>query len=127
VRAAPPLGYERRVLEDGQTILEKDIAIPMRDEIKLYADLYRPVDSIAEKTPTIVLFSPFGKHGAVPPEMFKNMGVDFGRLSKYTRWELPDPLTWCPEYGYSLLIVDARATWQSEVWLGDFAASSKIN
>ncbi|KEF54078.1 uncharacterized protein A1O9_09873 [Exophiala aquamarina CBS 119918] len=114
MRSAPPLGYELRVLEDSKTIFEKDIAIQMRDGIRLYADLYRPIDSIAAKTPTLVLFFPFGKHGAVPAELFKNMGVDFSRLSKYTRWELPDPLKWCPEYQYSLLIVDARATWHSE-------------
>lgn len=114
MRPPPPLGYAKQVLEDGSTVFEKDIAIPMRDGVKLYADLYRPVEDIARQTPTIVLFSPFGKHGAVPPNLFKDMGVDFSKLSKHTRWELPDPLVWCPRFGYSLLIVDARGTWWSE-------------
>lgn len=114
MRPPPPLKYEKRLLEDGRTILEKDVAIPMRDGVKIYADLYRPKDEIFNKTPTIVLFSPFGKHGAVPPNLFKNMGVDFSKLSKYTLWELPDPYVWCPEHGYSLLNVDARGTWWSE-------------
>ena len=87
----------------------------MRDGVRLYADLYRPIDSIAESTPTIVLFAPFGKHGAVPRELFHDMGVDFGRLSPYTRFECPDPFKWCAEFEYSLLFVDARATWHSEV------------
>jgi hypothetical protein len=59
----------------------------------LYADLYRPVPSLAEKTPTLVLFAPFGNHGAVPgKKKMKNMGVDFGKLGKYTKWELLDAL-----------------------------------
>lgn len=42
------------------------------------------------------------------------MGVDFSSLSSHTIWELPDPIKWCGEYKYSLLVVDARATWWSE-------------
>lgn len=95
-------------------VLEKDYAIPMRDGVKIYADVYRPVDAIAKKTPTIVFFAPFGKHGAVPREKFSNMGVDFSKLSKYAHWELPDPLLWCGEYGYSFISVDPRGTWWSE-------------
>lgn len=90
------------------------MSITMRDGIKIYADVFRPVDTIAAKTPTIVFFGPFGKHGAVPPQMFKNMGVDFSNLSKYTRWELPDPLVWCGKYHYSMLLVNPRGTWWSE-------------
>ncbi|KAF5568407.1 family hydrolase [Fusarium phyllophilum] len=42
------------------------------------------------------------------------MGIDTSKQSEYTLWELPDPLVWCAEYQYSLLIVDARGTWWSE-------------
>ncbi|KAK9774017.1 putative Alpha/beta-hydrolase [Seiridium cardinale] len=120
VPVAPPLKpaldlkHEIMTLDGGQVLLEKDIAVPMRDGIKIYVDAYRPISDIAEETPSIVLFSPFGKHGAVPREKFVNMGVDFSKLSKYTQWELPDPLVWCAEYGYSLVIVDPRGTWWSE-------------
>ncbi|TVY51674.1 Cocaine esterase [Lachnellula cervina] len=106
--------FESRVLEGGKVVLEKDYAIPMRDGVTIYADVYRPVDAIAKKTPTIVFFAPFGKHGAVPREKFSNMGVDFSKLSKYAHWELPDPLLWCGEYGYSFISVDPRGTWWSE-------------
>ncbi|KIX05572.1 uncharacterized protein Z518_06444 [Rhinocladiella mackenziei CBS 650.93] len=112
-RPAPPLKHETILLDGSKVLLEKDLAIPMRDGIKLYADIYRPIDSIAEKTPTIVMWGPFGKHGAVPPKMFENMGVDFNKLSKYTHWELPDPLVWCADYKYSLLLVDPRGCWWS--------------
>ncbi|KAK6068471.1 CocE/NonD family Hydrolase [Seiridium cupressi] len=111
---APDLKHEIMTLDGGQILHEKDIAVPMRDGIKIYVDAYRPISDIAEETPSIVLFSPFGKHGAVPREKFANMGVDFSKLSKYTQWELPDPLVWCAEYGYSLVIVDPRGTWWSE-------------
>ncbi|KAG6354048.1 hypothetical protein INS49_005019 [Diaporthe citri] len=51
---------------------------------------------------------------AVPRDKFQNMDVDFGKLSKYTTWELPDPLRWCGEFGFSMLSVDPRGTWWSE-------------
>lgn len=86
----------------------------MRDGVNLYADVYRPISSIAAQTPSIIFFAPFGKHGAVPREKFKNMGVDFSKLSKYTHWELPDPLRWCADFEYSFVSVDPRGTWWSE-------------
>lgn len=95
-------------------MLEKDVAIPTRDGISLYADVYRPNPSLFDKTPSLVFFAPFGKHGAVPREKFANMGIDFSKLSKYTHWELPDPLQWCGEWGYSFVLVDPRGTWWSE-------------
>ncbi|KAJ4177806.1 hypothetical protein NW755_013626 [Fusarium falciforme] len=68
----------------------------------------------ASEPPTLVLFAPFGKHEAVPRERFQNMRVDFEKLSQHTHWELPDPLPWCGEWGYSFLLVDPRGTWWSE-------------
>ncbi|KAJ3547893.1 hypothetical protein NM208_g1276 [Fusarium decemcellulare] len=111
---APALGNKTTLLEDGKTLFEKDVPIKMRDGVTLYANLYRPDPKLVAKTPTIVLFAPFGKHGAVPRERFQNMGVDFSKLSKHTHWELPDPLLWCGEWGYSFLVVDPRGTWWSE-------------
>ena len=114
MKPAPDLKHESLVLDGEKVLFEKDIPIAMRDGITIYADLYRPVPSLVVKTPTIVFFAPFGKHGAVPREKFKNMDVDFSQLSKYTLWELPDPLRWCGEWGYSFLSVDPRGTWWSE-------------
>ena len=111
---APDQRYESFVLDDEKTLFEKDVAIQMRDGITLYANVYRPIPELHKKTPSLVFFAPFGKHGAVPPALFENMGVDFGKLSKYTQWELPDPLKWCGEYGYSFVQVDPRGTWWSE-------------
>lgn len=86
----------------------------MRDGIKLYADVYRPLSTLVPKTPTLVFFAPFGKHGAVPREKFQNMDVDFTKLSRYALWELPDPIPWCGEWDYSFVNVDPRGTWWSE-------------
>jgi predicted acyl esterase len=55
-----------------------------------------------------------GKHGAVPRDKFSKMGVDLSKLNKYAYWELPDPLLWCGEYGYSFISVDPRGCWWSE-------------
>lgn len=114
LQPAPPLKQETIKLDSGEVLLHKDIPIKMRDGITLYADLYQPSLNLAEKSPTIVLFAPFGKHGAVPRERFQNMGVDWEKLSKYTKWELPDPLQWCGKWQFSLLCVDPRGTWWSE-------------
>ena len=111
---APDLKHEVIVLEGGRVLLEKDVPVPMRDGVTLYVDVYRPVPEVEAKTPSIVLFAPFGKHGAVPREKFKNMGVDFTKLSQYTLWELPDPIRWCGDWGYSYVSVDPRGTWWSE-------------
>ncbi|KAF4334225.1 family hydrolase, partial [Fusarium beomiforme] len=111
---APSLARETTLLEDGKTLLEKDIAIKMRDGVTLYANLYRPDSKLVAQTPTIVLFAPFGKHGAVPRERFENMAVDFSKLSRHAHWKLPDPLRWCGDWGFSLLVVDPRGTWWSE-------------
>ncbi|EHY53326.1 hypothetical protein HRR83_003534 [Exophiala dermatitidis] len=111
---APDLKHETFELDGGKVIFEKDVAITMRDGVKLYADIYRPATSVAEKTPPLVFWSPFGKHGAVPRALFKNMGVDFEKLSPYTFFELPDPFLWCSQYHYSFVRVDPRGTWWSE-------------
>lgn len=95
-------------------IFEKDVPIAMRDGVTIYADIYRPAANVAERTPSLVLWSPFGKHGAVPRALFKNMGVDFEKLSPFTFFELPDPLLWCSQYQYSFVRVDPRGTWWSE-------------
>lgn len=89
---APDLEHGIHILDGRRVVLEKDVGIPMRDGITLYANIYRPHPSLDERSPSIVFFAPFGKHGAVPREKFRNMDVDFSRLSKYTYWELPDPI-----------------------------------
>ena len=56
----PGLGY-RRSGEQGM-LVERDVAVPMRDGVKLYADVHRPEGG--GKVPAIVAWSPYGKHRA---------------------------------------------------------------
>ena len=77
---APPIKYEKHEIGYG-VLFEKDIAVPMRDGIKLYCDMYRPTSGTP--TPTIVLWA---RHLA-------NM-VRFARTSSRTwEWTSPDSLS----------------------------------
>jgi uncharacterized protein len=55
--------------EDGvkafevDTIWEKDLEIPMRDNVILRADVFRPAQSDATPVPAILPWSPYGKTG----------------------------------------------------------------
>ena len=39
--------------------------------------------------------------------------MDASRLSKYTVFEAPDPVVWCPR-GYAIIVTDPRGCWNSE-------------
>ena len=59
-----PKGHQRTSSNksfEADTIFEKDIVLPMRDGVKLYADVFRPVTD--EKVPAILIWSPYGKTG----------------------------------------------------------------
>lgn len=112
--SAPDLKHDLHVLDSRRVVLEKDVGIPMRNSITLYADIYRPNLSLGERSPSIVFFALFGKHGAMLREKFCNMDVDFSRLRKYTYQKLPGPIQQCGEWGYSFVSVDPRGTQQSE-------------
>ncbi|WP_218970581.1 CocE/NonD family hydrolase [Alkalihalobacterium alkalinitrilicum] len=40
-------------------VIEKDVMVPMRDEIHLAADIYRP--DVTEKVPALICLIPYGK------------------------------------------------------------------
>jgi predicted acyl esterase len=105
----PGFGY--RVEPHDEFIIERDMAIPMRDNTKLYADLIRP-RAIA-RAPVIVTYSPYGKHGLKKFLFSPESGVPPGSVSKYAVWEGPDPEYFVP-HGYAVLNVDARGSWYSE-------------
>lgn len=59
-----PKGYrrtEKTLPFPADTIFEKDVALPMRDGVKLYCDIFRPPTD--EKVPAILVWSPYGKSG----------------------------------------------------------------
>ena len=90
-----------------------DVAVPMRDGVKLYVDIFRPEPAKVEKLPIILTYSPYGKHGPKTFEMFPNSGVPAGSVSKYAVWEGPDPLFWTQQ-GYAVINADTRGSWGSE-------------
>lgn len=61
-----PKGFKkadgRRALEDN-LILECDVCITLRDSVRIYADIFRPVCSDDQPVPAIISWSPYGKQG----------------------------------------------------------------
>ncbi|KAK0761998.1 hypothetical protein N5P37_004798 [Trichoderma harzianum] len=100
------------------TIMERDVAVPMRDGIKIYVDIFRPANTdVDEKVPAILAFSPYGKTGTGVPNydiMGPNrIGLKLEDTSGYEKFEGPDPATWM-QYGYAIINVDARGAGKSE-------------
>jgi predicted acyl esterase len=98
-------------------IFERDTAIPMRDGIKIFADIFRPVDSDTVKVPAVIPWSAYGKTGT-GPYTYDFMapfraGIPTERTSGYEKFEAPDPAEWC-ERGYAIVNVDARGAGMSE-------------
>ncbi|KAB8220024.1 Alpha/Beta hydrolase protein [Aspergillus novoparasiticus] len=86
---------------------EEDQAIPMRDGVKLYADIFRPADE-SEKVPAIIPWSPYGKVGTSTLN-YDNMGpwrigIPYQNLSGYETFEeavdIYDTITWVSEQSW---------------------------
>ena len=102
---------ERRVVADGLAV-DYDLPIAMRDGVIIRADLYRTAH-VNNPLPTLILWSPYGKHGPVTWDMFQGTEVDVKKLSAHTLLECPDPVVWC-RHGYAILSADPRGTWGSD-------------
>src|ERR1700730_2568081 len=68
----PPVAYDRPPSQAGM-IAERDVAVPMRDGVKLSIDIYRPDSS--ERFPALLAFSIYNKDlqgpdvaNALPPQ-----------------------------------------------------------
>ncbi|KAH7388902.1 Alpha/Beta hydrolase protein [Cadophora sp. MPI-SDFR-AT-0126] len=96
-------------------LVEHDVAVRMRDGIKLYADIYRP--TTMEKVPALLCWSPFGKkfNGIDSLKLMTpwNLGIPSGTLSGLEKFEAPDPADWIPR-GYAIINVDSRGAFDSE-------------
>jgi len=91
---------------DYPLIVEKDVAIPMRDGTLLYADVFRP-DGGAERFPAIMNTSVYQKDKPwIPPDDLEE------KANPYLTWETANPLWWCPR-GYALVRVDSRGSGKS--------------
>ncbi|WP_431236015.1 CocE/NonD family hydrolase (plasmid) [Mycolicibacterium psychrotolerans] len=108
----PGHGYTCTVA-DG-LLIERDVAVTMRDGVTIYVDLFRPADSADADLPTLIAWSAYGKHSPQQLGDFPaDTGVRDGSLSRYVAFESPDPIYWCPA-GYAVIFADPRGTWGSE-------------
>ncbi len=96
--------------------IERDLAVPMRDGVRLFANVYRP----AERGPHPVIMSvtPYGKDKLpdwVSIFFMRLSGVKFGKLncSQLTGFESPDPVHWVQQ-GYAVVQADVRGMYKSE-------------
>ena len=105
----PGHGYTKT--EDQGIIIERDVAVTLRDGTKMFVDIFRPITD--EPVPVLISWSPYGKHSPQKMDALPGTGVDTSKLSKYTAWESPDPVWW-GALGYALIVADPRGTWFSE-------------
>jgi uncharacterized protein len=95
-------------------VLEKDVAVTLRDGVTIYVDVLRPAGT--ERVPVIVAWSPYGKsqgNAPAPTALFAMLGIDIAALSGLQKFEGPDPAYWCAR-GYAICNPDPRGIGQSE-------------
>ncbi len=104
-------------------VLDKDVAVTLRDGTTIYVDVYRPAGT--EPVPVIVGWSPYGKSRGNAPmyvQLFGLLGMATEPLSGLMRFEGPDPAYWCAN-GYAVCSPDPRGSFNSEgdirVWSRD--------
>jgi predicted acyl esterase len=84
-------------------VIEKDVAIPMRDGTILYADIFRP-DGGSERFPAIMNISVYQKDKLwVPPADLEE------KANPHMNWETVNPEWWCPR-GYACVRIDSRGS-----------------
>lgn len=95
-------------------ILEKDVAVKLRDGVTIYTDIYRPVGE--EKVPVIIGWSPYGKSAGTAPRytnLFGMIGIPDSEVSGLQKFEACDPAYWCNN-GYAICNPDPRGIAHSE-------------
>lgn len=85
---------------DGVRV-DRDVRVPMRDGIELWADVYRPDTASEERHPVLLAISPYQKDLAGLPS-----------LPTYPTRET-GPIEWYAQRGYVYLLADVRGTGKS--------------
>lgn len=105
------------LVKDGMRI-EFDVSIPVRDELVLKADVFRP--NKPGRYPVIMTYGPYGK-GLAFQDGYKTCwdmmskdhpDVTKGSTNKYQNWEVVDPEKWVP-HDYVCIRVDSRGAGMS--------------
>lgn len=98
-------------VENG-ILIERDVAVEMRDGVCIFVDVFRPIGE--EAAAPLIAWGPYGKHGPTRMSVsFPGSGVENLGLSHHTIFEAPDPVFWVP-LGYAVINVDPRGTWYSQ-------------
>ncbi len=95
-------------------VLDKDVAVRLRDGVTIYTDILRPAGT--DKVPVIVAWSPYGKSRGNHPryvQLFGLLGMDTRTVSGLMKFEGPDPAYWCAQ-GYAVCNPDPRGAYHSE-------------
>jgi uncharacterized protein len=112
-------GFNPRTEKTHGMVIEYDVAVPMRDGVKIYADIYRP--DIPGRYPPLIAWGPYGKHGRILYSHLGNTGLRDEDFNEFTKFEAPDPVYWC-HYGYVVINADMRGSWMSEgdlTWMSE--------
>lgn len=94
-------------------VLDRDVAVTLRDGTTVYADVYMPSGDSA--VPAVLVWSPYGKQGGFwTYDMFpQRAGVAQEATSGLEKFEGPDPAFWCA-HGYAIVNVDPRGAFESQ-------------
>lgn len=94
-------------------LLERDVAIKLRDGVTIYADVFRPVGD--EACPAILAWSPYGKEigGQMLDDVPMRSGVPLSATSGLEKFEGPDPAYWVA-HGYAIVNPDKHGAYMSE-------------
>lgn len=94
-------------------LLERDVPIRLRDEVTIYADVFRPVGN--DVCPAILAWSPYGKEigGQMLDDVPLRSGVPLDATSGLEKFEGPDPAYWVA-HGYAVVNPDKRGAYMSE-------------
>jgi uncharacterized protein len=103
----PPEKKSGRMTDPSQSIIiEKDIAVPMRDGARLMADVFRPRGP--GRVPAILNLGPYQKDKlwVVPPTLEEAQ-------NEWMNWETINPQWWVPQ-GYATMRIDGRGSGKSQ-------------
>lgn len=95
-------------------VLEKDVAVQLRDGATIHVDVFRPAGT--DQVPVIVAWSPYGKGQGTSLSVmgvFGLVGLDNDVVSGLEKFEGPDPAYWCAR-GYAVCNPDSRGVVDSD-------------
>ncbi|MCX6010337.1 MAG: CocE/NonD family hydrolase [Chloroflexi bacterium] len=104
-------GFNPRTEKADRMIIEYDVAVPMRDGVKIYVDVFRP--EAEGKYPPLICWGPYGKHGLIKYEDMGNCDLKDVDFNRHTKFEAADPVYWCRR-GYIIINADQRGSWNSK-------------